>query len=231
MAGRSTAFQRSISSIAADVTEGVRSSSDWSLAGLRRVRREISAQLRTVEPQLLNAVALRLIEEAELPRWFVYELLNHRPDAIAELSAEDVEALGEGISSWDAVDVFACYVSGPAWREGSISRATIKQWAQSEDRWWRRAALVSTVPLNNTARGGRGDTKQTLFACDLLRHDRDDMVVKALSWALRELAKKDPAAVAEYVQKRAAELPARVLREVGNKLDTGVKNPRGRRAT
>jgi 3-methyladenine DNA glycosylase AlkD len=49
------------------------------------------------------------------------------------------------------------------------------------------------------------------------------MVVKALSWALRELAKKDPQLVAAYLAKREAELPARVLREVRNKLLTGRK--------
>ncbi len=31
--------------------------------------------------------------------------------------------------------------------------------------------------------------------CALLVTDRDDMVVKALSWALRDLAKRDPGAV------------------------------------
>jgi hypothetical protein len=45
-----------------------------------------------------------------------------------------------------------------------------------------KAALVSTVPLNNTARGGSGDAVRTTVICDLLRNDRDDMVVKALSW-------------------------------------------------
>jgi 3-methyladenine DNA glycosylase AlkD len=42
--------------------------------------------------------------------------------------------------------------------------------------------------------------------------DREDLVVKALSWALRALARRDPA--------------ARVIREVENKLTTGRKNPR-----
>jgi 3-methyladenine DNA glycosylase AlkD len=52
------------------------------------------------------------------------------------------------------------------------------------------------------------------------------MVAKALSWALRELAKREPRAVREYVSGRKDLLPAIVLREVNNKLRTGLKNPK-----
>jgi 3-methyladenine DNA glycosylase AlkD len=55
--------------------------------------------------------------------------------------------------------------------------------------------------------------------------DRDDMVVKAMSWALRELAKKEPARVDAYLAKNGELLAPRVLREVRNKLRTGLKNP------
>lgn len=129
---------------------------------------------------------------------------------------------------WAAVDTFACYLSGPAWREHQVPDAVIHRWARSPDRWWRRAALVSTVPLNAPARGGRGDTARTLAVCTLLVKDRDDMVAKALSWALRELARRDPHAVRRFLAEHQDELAARVLREVRNKLDTGLKTP-GRR--
>jgi 3-methyladenine DNA glycosylase AlkD len=52
-----------------------------------------------------------------------------------------------------------------------------------------------------------------------------DMVVKALSWSLRELAKHDPAPVTSFLAVEQARLAARVKREVGNKLTTGVKTP------
>jgi 3-methyladenine DNA glycosylase AlkD len=89
----------------------------------------------------------------------------------------------------------------------------------------RRAALVSTVPLNNRARGGRGDVSRTLKICRMLIRDRDDMVVKGLSWALRELSKRNPAAVKAFVKRYDRQLAPRVRREVTNKLRTGLKNP------
>jgi hypothetical protein len=55
------------------------------------------------------------------------------------------------------------------------------------------------VPLNLAARGGRGDTARTLLIYRLLVADRDDMVVKAMSWALRELCRRDPQAVRDFL--------------------------------
>jgi 3-methyladenine DNA glycosylase AlkD len=218
--------------VARDIAARVTSAPGTSLEDLRKLRREVSARLRSHDPQFVIAVALHLIGQTNCPRWFAYELLNHNHAAIRELTPSQVEQLGNGNSSWDAVDAFACYVSGPAWRDGLLETADIERWTQSNDRWWRRAALVSTVPLNNTARGGHGDAERTLFVCDLLLQDRDDLVVKALSWALRELAKKEPRPVESYLRTHEKELAPRVVREVRNKLATGLKNPtRVRRST
>jgi 3-methyladenine DNA glycosylase AlkD len=66
--------------------------------------------------------------------------------------------------------------------------------------------------------------------CARLAADPDDMVVKALSWALRELIKWDGAEVARWIDAHADVLHARVLREVRAKLTTGLKSGRARAA-
>jgi len=157
-----------------------------------------------------------------------YELVDSHRAAQRALRTRDVLALGRGLAGWGEVDCYAGYILGPAWREGQVADELIHRWARSPDRWQRRAALVSTVPLNSRAHGGRGDPARTLAICRLLVKDRDDMVVKALSWALRELGKRDPAAVKAFLREQAGRLAARVRREVRNKLETGLKNPRRR---
>ena len=102
----------------------------------------------------------------------------------------------------------------------------IHRWARSEDRWWRRAALVSTVALNVRSHGGTGDVPRTLAVCQRLVDDHDDMVVKAMSWALRELVVHDPGTVRRFLEQYGDRLAARVRREVRNKLTTGLKNPK-----
>ena len=122
--------------------------------------------------------------------------------------------------------MFAVYLAGPAWQEGQISGAAIRRWTKSHDRWWRREALVATVPLNTKTHGGAGDAQRTLAICRLLVSDRDEMVVKAMSWALRALAKHDRKAVKAFLREHRELLAPRIAREVRNKLDTGLKNPR-----
>jgi 3-methyladenine DNA glycosylase AlkD len=124
------------------------------------------------------------------------------------------------------VDAFARTLSGPAWLHGQISNEVIQRWARSEDLWWRRAALVSTVALNTRTHGGYGDTPRTLAVCRMLADDHQDMVVKALSWALRSLVVHDPQAVRDFLGQYETVLAGRVKREVNNQLDTGLKNPK-----
>jgi 3-methyladenine DNA glycosylase AlkD len=54
------------------------------------------------------------------------------------------------------------------------------------------------------------------------------MVVKAVSWALRELAKRSPADVQRFLDDHETRLPALVRREVRSKLRTGLKASRRR---
>lgn len=192
---------------------------------IRKLRSEFSRRLVNASPRFVVALALELIRSAAVPRFVAYELVLHHPAAIGSLNRKSLQELGQGISDWGTVDAFACYLAGLAWREAQVSDGLIERWASSRDRWWRRAALVSTVPLNNKARGGQGDTGKTLKICKILIEDRDDMVVKALSWALRELSKRDAKSVRDFLEKNRGELAARVVREVTNKLKTGLKNP------
>lgn len=192
---------------------------------IREVRREFSEQLANSSPTLILALAQNLTRSRRVPRFVAYELIQHHRLALRSLKAKSLEHLGKGNRSWGEVDAFACYLAGPAWRERLVSDALIRRWARSRDRWWRRTAVVSTVALNNKARGGSGDTRRTLTICEMLVADPDDMVVKALSWALRELSKRDPESVRKFLQEHDGELAPRVVREVSSKLRTGLKNP------
>jgi 3-methyladenine DNA glycosylase AlkD len=64
----------------------------------------------------------------------------------------------------------------------------------------------------------------------VLVDDRDDMVIKALSWALRELGKRDARAVQGFLSRCQDRVASRVRREVTSKLTTGKKTARPGRA-
>ena len=218
-----------VQALAAEIDERLANQSNPTTADIRALRRKFSHRLKDAAPHVVIEIANLLLEIPRIEYRFVaYELIHHHPAALSHLRAWQLEQLGRGISSWGAVDCFGIYLSGPVWRMRHVSNSLIHGWARSADRWWRRAALVSTVPLNSKSRGGTGDASRTLQVCRPLERDRDPMVFKALSWALRALAKRDPRAVREYIANREELLPALVLREVKNKLQTGLKNPKKR---
>ena len=194
---------------------------------VRAVRRDFSKRLANTGPDFVMKLATNLLKWSSFEfRFIAYELVQNHRATLSSLDAAALERLANGMNSWAAVDCFACYLAGPAWRQRQIEDSVVRRWTRSRNRWWRRAALVSTVPLNNKTRGGAGDSPRTLDICRLLVADRDPMVIKALSWSLRELAKRDPPSVVEFLEKERAKLASQVLREVENKLATGLKNPR-----
>jgi 3-methyladenine DNA glycosylase AlkD len=168
-------------------------------------------------PDLVVRIALLLAGRRDFAcRFVAYEIVRYHRAAVAGLTLDDLLKLGNGIDSWGAVDGFACLLSGPGWRDGRVSSAVIRGWARSEDRWWRRAALVSTVALSR--RGEAEDVRNVIEVCGLVVSDRDDMVVKALSWALRELAKKHEEEAGKFVAQHRVRLASRVIREVHTKI-------------
>lgn len=193
-------------------------------APLRAVRRDYTRRIADRPAGFVLDLAHAILDTGRY-RWIAYELIADHRAAFRSLDRPTLEELGKGINSWDTVDAFARTLSGPAWLAGLIERETIEDWARSDDRWWRRAALVSTVALNMRSHGGQGDVERTVAICRMLADDEDDMVVKALSWALRALVVHDPEAVRGFLRRHESVLAARVKREVMNKLETGLKNP------
>lgn len=190
----------------------------------RAVRRKYSQRLKQSPPEFVLGLARELFK-AYGPRWAAYEMIAAHKPAFQSLGEAEIEEFGQGINSWWTVDAFARTLSGPAWLHGQVSDALIHKWARSDDLWWRRAALVSTVAWNVRSQGGPGDAPCTLAVCRMLAADHEDMVVKALSWALRELVVHDPGAVHGFLEQHKQVLAARVKYEVENKLKTGLKNP------
>jgi 3-methyladenine DNA glycosylase AlkD len=153
-----------------------------------------------------------------------YGLLNRNFKAISRLSYSDIMLLGSKMDNWVSTDSFSTRITGPAWRLGVLKDEHIIGWAKSEDQWWRRNALVSTVGLNLKSQGGTGDARRTTMICEMLIDDRNDMVVKAMSWALRELSKREKEPVELFLSTYSDRLASKVKREVTKKLVTGRKN-------
>lgn len=210
--------------MSATIRSALRHSAAWTVPEWRMLRRDWSRALRTRPASEVIRLALELVQDGGWGRLTAYELVAYHPGGISALTPRAVARLGTGISDWVGADTFGCYLAGPAWREGRLPTRLVHGWLGSADRWQRRVGVVSTVALNVRARGGRGDPARTLAVCRKVVADRDDMVVKALSWALRSLVAWDRDAVVGFLETHGEHLASRVKREVNTKLRTGRKN-------
>ena len=195
------------------------------LPNLRMVSNELKSVSKTLSgPEKIN-LAKELVDtgifECQL---MAFEFVRKDKKACAALTEKDIDNLAKNLDNWGSVDSFSLFLSGYAWREGIISTEKIKSYWRSDNFWIRRIALVSTVALNLKSQGGTGDISRTMEICELAVGDHHDMINKALSWALREVSKRDKKPVEEFLKKYENRLSKRVLREVKNKLEKGTKN-------
>jgi 3-methyladenine DNA glycosylase AlkD len=89
----------------------------------------------------------------------------------------------------------------------------------------RRASLVFLCqPLSHTP-----DSRLPILAfrlIDTLKHEKEILITKAISWVLRSMVKLHRSALKEYLRTSKGSLPAIAVRETTTKLETGKKTPR-----
>ncbi|MDA3868222.1 MAG: DNA alkylation repair protein [Salinivirgaceae bacterium] len=155
-----------------------------------------------------------------------YHFLEQEKKTLDALTAKECKSYAVCIDNWVLSDTYSTFILGVLWRNGRITDEYINQLANGDDVWKKRCALVSTVALNQKARGGTGDVPRTIAHCKKAVADKRSMIVKALSWALRVLIQHDSTAVKNFLNNYENELHNQVKREVTNKLKSGLKNPK-----
>ncbi|MFO7671877.1 MAG: DNA alkylation repair protein [Bacteroidales bacterium] len=170
---------------------------------------------------LCKALVLKDIFECQV---IAYEMIGRDRMLLNALHEEDLAALWRNLDNWASVDHFAVGIYGVLWGKGVVRDHHIGNLLRSENFWDRRVALVSTVALNLKSRGGKGDSPRTLWVCERVVDERHPMIWKALSWALRELSKRDPDAVWDFLEKYESRMSKQAVREITHKLEFGTKN-------
>jgi hypothetical protein len=107
------------------------------------------------------------------------------------------------INNWDLVDVTAEHIVGPH----EVGRAQLLAWAASKNLWVRRIAILSTL---HAIRRNRFD--DTLAVARRLLRDEEDLLHKAAGWMLREVGKRDAAALESFLRRHHRSMPRTMLR-------------------
>jgi 3-methyladenine DNA glycosylase AlkD len=67
-------------------------------------------------------------------------------------------------------------------------------------------------------------SRQAFQLIDMLKHEKEVLITKAISWTLRSMVKLHKSDLKKYIDKNKASLPAIAVRETLMKLKTGRKN-------
>jgi len=109
------------------------------------------------------------------------------------------------INNWDLVDSSAPMIVGGYLLERE--RGVLYELVRSASLWERRIAIMATFTF---IRAGQFD--DTLRLAELLLHDRQDLIHKAVGWMLRETGKRDALREEAFLCRHCRNMPRTMLR-------------------
>ncbi len=147
----------------------------------------------------------------------VYELRLAAIDALRVhgklLAAEDLGLLERFVreaQTWALLDTLSISVLGPLVERHPALVATLDRWAEDDDFWVRRQAMLSLLPA---LRRGEGDFDRFARYADAMLEEREFFIRKVIGWVLREVSKKRPGVVTEWLAPRTGRASGVTFRE------------------
>ncbi len=118
------------------------------------------------------------------------------------------------LNNWANTDGLCCHLIAETIKKDPGLADRLLGWTVSENRWRRRAAAVSLVPIAR-----RGKMLCLVFeVAERLMTDDDEMVQKGVGWLLKEASKEHPDDVRRFLIEWREEAPALILRYASEKL-------------
>jgi 3-methyladenine DNA glycosylase AlkD len=117
--------------------------------------------------------------------------------------------------TWDLVDGLSTFVIGEIALRDAAAWPVIDGWSRDPWMWLRRASVLAHVPA--IRRGGLR-RRQFRDTCRRLIDEREFFIGKAIGWALREIATRDPDLVAVLLSDFGARASGLTLREATRRL-------------
>ena len=108
-------------------------------------------------------------------------------------------------NNWDLVDSSAPHIIG-AYLENR-DKSILYDFSKSDLLWERRIAIMSTFHFVK-----REDFPDALAIAEVLLHNREDLIHKAVGWMLREVGKRSRNVEEKFLAKHYREMPRTMLR-------------------
>ncbi|GAA4408016.1 DNA alkylation repair protein [Nibrella viscosa] len=118
------------------------------------------------------------------------------------------------VNNWDLVDVTCPEVVGNYLLDQD--RSVLYDLARQDHLWSQRIAIVSTFAFIR-----KNQFADTFAIAELLLNHRHDLIHKAVGWMLREVGKRNPEALEEFLHDHIRQMPRTALRYAIERFEPG----------
>jgi 3-methyladenine DNA glycosylase AlkD len=181
-------------------------------AAMRELARSIHAQHKdawSIDEAMAYADALIGDRYLEAKSVGIEVVARYRRDFTPRLLPAWKRWLAENHSAnWATTDAICGALIGPLLLQHPALGARMRVWARDRNMWVRRASIVGLIP-----RARRGESLDLVYEIARRLHpDKEDLIQKAVGWALREAGKADMARLERYLRANGAAIPRTTLR-------------------
>lgn len=179
--------------------------------------RAIAKQYRALAlPIILEFLHSSINEERLFALILMVERYQTGNVAIREEIFKEYQCQIRYINNWNLVDASAHLIVG-AYLYGK-EKSYLATLAKSASLWERRIAIVATWYFIR-----QNDFEWTIKLAEILMHDKEDLLHKAVGWMLREMGKRDEQPLLMFLEQHAHNMPRTMLRYALEKFSKAVR--------
>ena len=194
---------------------------DWQVLGVRVPKiRTIAATLHKANKTLTVADLTAMLDVAfaeqqrEVVLCYIFWLQKHKRKLDATLWPA-IDHWVDQIIDWEICDQLATGIAAPIVANNLELVDDLVAWTVSDNLWRRRFPAATASALNQK---GRSLVNETLRICEPLLSDSENMVRKAVGWALRSATPHDPDAIYKFLLVNKTTAHRSIVRESSSKL-------------
>jgi len=187
----------------------------------RKVARELFKEIKDLDKKEVFEIVEKLLqgygEESTVAFAWLYRIKDQYEKKDFKVFSRWVK---QYVDNWGKCDDFCTHSVGHlVYLYPELTKELLK-WAESSNRWVKRAAAVSLIyPFGKKKKY----LKTIIKVAEKLLIDEDDMVQKGYGWMLKEASKPHQKEVFEFVMKHKDKMPRTALRYAIELMPKGLK--------
>ncbi|HKB13343.1 MAG TPA: DNA alkylation repair protein [Vicinamibacterales bacterium] len=126
---------------------------------------------------------------------------------------------GNHSANWATTDAICGALIGPLIVRHPELDSRLRAWSRDRNMWVRRASIVGLIP--RARQGGSLDLVYEI--AQRLHADREDLIQKAVGWALREAGKADAPRLERYLRANGPSIPRTTVRYAIERFDAETR--------